>query len=114
MKRALQCDFDWCLAFLDASSSICVKVVVELKILESGRARDVHSSTVGPFLVVIDYVSHPYKTVDHTYAYIIIFLVFILMCRAVIVFTIEMIAPRLFSRFHHHIFHLMLEFVPNK
>ena len=33
------------------------------------RARDVHASTVGPFLVVIDYVSHPYKTVDHICLY---------------------------------------------
>ena len=48
MKRALQCDSDWCLAFLEASSSICVKVVEELQILESGRAHDVHASTVRP------------------------------------------------------------------
>ena len=38
----------WCLAFLQASSSICVKVVVELQILKSGRARDVHAPTVSP------------------------------------------------------------------
>ena len=31
---------------LEASSSICVKVVVELQILESGRTRDVHASTL--------------------------------------------------------------------
>ena len=36
------------------ASSICVKVVVELQILECGRARDVHSSTVG-----INTVSQP-------------------------------------------------------
>ena len=33
---------------MTASSSICVKVVVELQILKSGRARDVHASTVSP------------------------------------------------------------------
>ena len=48
LKRALQCDSDWCLSFLEASSSICVKVVVELQILKSDRARDVHASTGGP------------------------------------------------------------------
>ena len=42
------------------------------------------------FLVVIVHVLHPYKSVDHTYAFIILFLVFILMCRAVIVFNIEL------------------------
>ena len=31
---------------MEASSSICVNVVVELQILKSGRARDVHASTV--------------------------------------------------------------------
>ena len=36
-------------AWKHVSSSICVKVVVELQILESGMARDVHASTVGPF-----------------------------------------------------------------
>ena len=36
------------------------------------------------FLVVIVQVSHPYTSVDHTYAFIIIFLVITLMCRAVI------------------------------
>ena len=46
--RALQWDSDWCLAFLEASSSMCVKVVVELQIFESGRARDVHASTMSP------------------------------------------------------------------
>ena len=45
------------------------------------------------FLVVIVHVSHPYKSVDHTYAFIIIFLVFIRMCGAVIVFNIELNAP---------------------
>ena len=45
------------------------------------------------FLVVIVNVSHPYKIVDHTYAYIIRFLVFILICLAVIVFNIELNAP---------------------
>ena len=44
-------------------------------------------------LVVIVHDSHPYKNVDHTYAFIIIFLVFILMCRACIVFNIELNAP---------------------
>ena len=52
LKMALQCDSDWCIAFLEASSSICVKVVVELQILESGRARDVHASTVSPVYTV--------------------------------------------------------------
>ena len=47
------------------------------------------------FLVVMVHVSHPYKRVDHTYAFIIIFLVFILMCRAVIVFNIDLNAPLL-------------------
>ena len=45
------------------------------------------------FLVVIVHVSHPYKSVDHTYAFIIRFLVFILMCLAVIVFNITFNAP---------------------
>ena len=45
------------------------------------------------FLVVIVHVSQPYKSVDHTYAFIILFRVFILMCRAVIVFNIELNAP---------------------
>ena len=42
------------------------------------------------FLVVIDHISHPYKSVDHAYAFIVIFLVLILMCRAVILFNIEL------------------------
>ena len=46
VKKALQCDSDWCVAFVEASSSICLKVVVELQILESGTARYVHASTV--------------------------------------------------------------------
>ena len=45
------------------------------------------------FLVVIVHVSHLYNSVDHTYAFIILFLVFILMCRPVIVFNIELNAP---------------------
>ena len=45
------------------------------------------------FLVVIVHVSHPYKSVDHTYAFIIRFLVFIVVCRAVIDFNIELNAP---------------------
>ena len=45
------------------------------------------------FLVVIVHVSHPYKRVDHTYAFIILFLVFILMYRAVLVVNIELNAP---------------------
>ena len=35
---------------LGVVETICVKVVVELEILESGRARDVHASNVGPTL----------------------------------------------------------------
>ena len=46
LKKALQCDSDWCVAFVEGTSSICVKVVVELQILESGTARYVHASTV--------------------------------------------------------------------
>ena len=42
------------------------------------------------FLMVILHVSRPYKSVDHTYAFLIRFLVYILMCRAVIVFNIEL------------------------
>ena len=37
------------------------------------------------FLVVIVHVSHSYKSVDHTNAFIIRFLVFIFMCRAIII-----------------------------
>ena len=45
--------------------------------------------------MVIVHVSHPYKSVDHTmsYAFIIRFLVFIFMCRAVKVLKIELNAP---------------------
>ena len=46
-----------------------------------------------PIVVVIVHVSHPYQRVDHTYAFIILFLVFILMCLAVVVFNIELNAP---------------------
>ena len=47
------------------------------------------------FLVVIVHVSHPYESVAHTksYAFIILFLVFIIMSRAAIVFNIELNAP---------------------
>ena len=69
------------------------------------------------FLVVIVHVSHPYKSVDHTYAFIIRFLVFILMCRAVIDFNIELNAPLaisiLFKISSSHFPILMLLFVPN-
>ena len=40
------------------------------------------------YVVVIVHDSHPYKMVDHTYAFMILFFVFILMCRAVIVLKI--------------------------
>ena len=43
--------------------------------------------------MVIVHVSHPYESVDHTYAFIIRFLVFIFMCRAAKVFKIELNAP---------------------
>ena len=32
---------------------MCVKVVVELQILKSGRARDVHASTVSPYDIAL-------------------------------------------------------------
>ena len=52
------------------------------------------------FLVRVVHVSHTYKSIDHTYAFIIykvvcyyFIILFILMCRAVNVFNIELNAP---------------------
>ena len=43
--------------------------------------------------MIIVQVSHPYERADHAYAFIISFLVFIRMCRAVEVFNIELNEP---------------------
>ena len=40
---------------------ICVNVIVELQILESGRAREVHASTVGPIHALVHKLTHTHK-----------------------------------------------------